>query len=258
MPDSSKLRPSDLARPYGLSTQAIRNYEAGGILPPSVRSPHGYRHYSHVHVSALAAFVQLTAGYDRAGAAEIMQSVNGGDIDFALRVVEARYDQQRQDRDTAADVEIAVARISELQPRATDAVTIGVLAHRLGLRAATIRKWEAGGILSPTRDSRTGYRMYDAAAVRDAHLALQLRRGGYGIARIAEVVDQWHETGQPRDIDDVMRRWFERIGARSRSMIKGAGALDNYLEVLDRQRLSADDSAAHSKPIAVPWHTGKP
>jgi hypothetical protein len=38
-----QLRPVDLARRHGLSTQAIRNYEAAGILPDAERTPHGYR-----------------------------------------------------------------------------------------------------------------------------------------------------------------------------------------------------------------------
>jgi DNA-binding transcriptional MerR regulator len=37
------MRPVDLAREHGLSTQAIRNYENAGILPAAERTVYGYR-----------------------------------------------------------------------------------------------------------------------------------------------------------------------------------------------------------------------
>ncbi|NEE23175.1 MerR family DNA-binding transcriptional regulator, partial [Streptomyces sp. SID7499] len=42
---AGRLRPIDLARRHGLSTQAVRNYEAAGILPAAGRTAHGYRTY---------------------------------------------------------------------------------------------------------------------------------------------------------------------------------------------------------------------
>ncbi|WP_420847084.1 MerR family DNA-binding transcriptional regulator [Nonomuraea basaltis] len=40
------MRPVDLAREHGLSTQLIRNYEDAGILPAAERTVHGYRTYT--------------------------------------------------------------------------------------------------------------------------------------------------------------------------------------------------------------------
>ncbi|MGP3947412.1 MerR family DNA-binding transcriptional regulator [Streptomyces sp. 7N604] len=39
------MRPVDLARQHGVSTQAVRNYEDAGIIPPAHRSRTGYRDY---------------------------------------------------------------------------------------------------------------------------------------------------------------------------------------------------------------------
>jgi DNA-binding transcriptional MerR regulator len=44
---------SSAARPIMLSTQAVRNYEAAGILPAAERTPHGYRTYTPLHAQAL-------------------------------------------------------------------------------------------------------------------------------------------------------------------------------------------------------------
>ncbi|MEV1206601.1 MerR family DNA-binding transcriptional regulator, partial [Microbispora rosea] len=49
------MRPVDLAREHGLSTQAIRNYEDAGILPAAGRTAHGYRTYTPLHAHALRA-----------------------------------------------------------------------------------------------------------------------------------------------------------------------------------------------------------
>jgi DNA-binding transcriptional MerR regulator len=46
------MRPVDLAREHGLSTQAIRNYEDAGILPAAERTAHGYRTYTPLHAQA--------------------------------------------------------------------------------------------------------------------------------------------------------------------------------------------------------------
>jgi hypothetical protein len=58
-----QFRPIDLARGHGLSTQAVRNYEEAGILPPAGRTPHGYRTYTSLHAGALRAFLALVPGH---------------------------------------------------------------------------------------------------------------------------------------------------------------------------------------------------
>ncbi|KIX73216.1 MerR family transcriptional regulator, partial [Streptomyces sp. MBRL 601] len=49
-----RLRPVDLARAHGLSTQAVRNYEEAGILPAAGRTRSGYRVYTPLHAAASA------------------------------------------------------------------------------------------------------------------------------------------------------------------------------------------------------------
>jgi MerR family regulatory protein len=73
-----KLRPVDLARRHGLSTQAVRNYEDAGSLPPAVRTARGYRVYTPLHAAALRAFLALVPGHGHQGATAIMRAVNEG------------------------------------------------------------------------------------------------------------------------------------------------------------------------------------
>ncbi|OSC47445.1 MerR family transcriptional regulator, partial [Streptomyces sp. 4F] len=72
---------------------------------------------------------------------------------------------------------------------------VGPLARELGIRPATLRKWERAGLVQPRRDPLTGYRVYDEADVRDARLVHQLRRGGYLLEQIAPVIDQVRGAG---------------------------------------------------------------
>src|ERR1022692_4387094 len=60
--DGGRLRPVDLARGHGLSTQAVRNYEAAGIPPGAQRTPHRYRTYTPLPAQALRAFLALVPG----------------------------------------------------------------------------------------------------------------------------------------------------------------------------------------------------
>lgn len=113
---------------------------------------------------------------------------------------------------------------------------IGPLARRLGVRPATLRVWERAGLVRPRRDSVTGYRVYDEAAVRDARITSQLRRGGHLLEQIAPLVEQMRTAGGAQPLEGVLRDWRGRLSARGRAMLTGAAGLDAYLRMVDRGR----------------------
>jgi DNA-binding transcriptional MerR regulator len=224
-----RLRPIDLAREHGLSTQAVRNYEEAGILPPAERSPHGYRVYAARHAAALRTFLALIPAHGHATAGAIMRAVNGGAVEEALRLIDESHAQLAGDRRTLEAVEGALRDLApprELEPGVT---FIGPLARRLGIRPATLRKWQRAGLIVPRRDPRTGYRIYTSADVRDALLAHQLRRGGHGLEQIAGVLERVRTAGGPEPLQATLRQWRDRLTARGLAMLTGAGALDSYL-----------------------------
>jgi DNA-binding transcriptional MerR regulator len=102
------------------------------------------------------------------------------------------------------------------------------LARRLGIRPATLRKWEQAGLVQPRRDSQTGYRVYRAADVRDALLVHQLRRGGYRLEQITPLIVQVRAAGGVAPLESMLRDWHARLSARGRAMLAGAAALDEY------------------------------
>ncbi|MFI6104732.1 TioE family transcriptional regulator [Streptomyces sp. NPDC051310] len=234
---SERLRPVDLAREHGLSTQAIRNYEEAGILPPTDRTPHGYRTYTPLHAGALRAFLALVPGHGHQAAASIMRAVNDGAADEAFRLIDTGHAQLLDDRRTLEAVESALRDLDPAPGTAPAAVPgpggtfIGPLAERLGIRPATLRKWEHAGLVRPSRDPLTGYRVYDEAAVRDARLTHQLRRGGYLLEQIAPLIDQVRTAGGLEPLEAALSDWRGRLSARGRAMLTGAAELEAYLRL---------------------------
>jgi DNA-binding transcriptional MerR regulator len=223
-----QLRPVDLARGHDLSTQAIRNYEAAGILPGAERTPHGYRTYTPLHAQALRAFLALVPGHGHQTATLIMRAINRGMIEDALRLIDESHAQLLDDRRTLQAVASALADLSPV-PHERGDTFVGPLARRLGIRPATLRKWERAGLVQPRRDPHTGYRVYSAADVRDAQLTHQLRRGGYLLEQIALLIAQVRSAGGIAPLESMLSDWHARLTARGHAMLTGAAALHAYL-----------------------------
>ncbi|XVV37315.1 TioE family transcriptional regulator [Streptomyces sp. CA-100214] len=242
-----KLRPVDLARGHGLSTQAVRNYEEAGILPAADRTVHGYRTYTPLHARALDAFLALLPGHGHRTATSVMRAVNEGATAEAFRLIDESHAQLLDDRRTLEAVEGALRDLGRPGAGVTAATVtsatvtsatvtsasagrfVGPLARELGIRPATLRKWERAGLVRPSRDPLTGYRVYGEADVRDAKLAHQLRRGGYPLARIAPVIEQVRSAGGLEPLEATLRDWHDRLSARGRALLAGAAELEAYL-----------------------------
>ncbi|WP_369181766.1 TioE family transcriptional regulator [Streptomyces mutabilis] len=228
----AQLRPVDLARGHGLSTQAVRNYEEAGILPAADRTDSGYRTYTPLHARALGAFLALVPGHGHRTAASIMRAVNRGAEGEAFRLIDESHAQLLADRRTLQAVERALRDLASApaaQAPGRGGTFVGPLARELGIRPATLRKWERAGLVQPRRDPLTGYRVYGEADVRDARLVHQLRRGGYLLEQIAPVIDQVRGAGGPDPLEATLRDWHGRVSARGRAMLAGAAELEGYL-----------------------------
>lgn len=221
------MRPIDLARRHGLSTQAVRNYEDAGLLPPAPRTASGYRRYGPRHALALDAFLALVPGHGHACARAVMLAVHADRLADALDLVDRSHAGLLAERGVVDAVE---RTLTDLTVRAWDGapLPIGPVAHRLGLQPATVRRWEREGLLRPGRD-RQGHRVYQAADVRDAHLVGQLRRAGHGLATIRVLLDELRDTRDPADVTRALADRRRSLHERSRAMLAGAGALDRYL-----------------------------
>ncbi|MFF3510704.1 TioE family transcriptional regulator [Streptomyces sp. NPDC002573] len=227
--NDERLRPVDLARGHGLSTQAVRNYEEAGILPAAGRTPHGYRTYTSLHAGALRAFLALVPGHGHRTATAIMRAVNQGAVEEAFRLIDESHAELLDDRRTLQAVESALRDLEPVPALEPGGTFIGPLAGKLGIRPATLRKWESAGLVRPHRDPRTGYRVYDEADVRDARLAHQLRRGGYLLEQIAPLIAQVRAAGGLEPLEAALHDWHGRLSARGRAMLTAAAELEAYL-----------------------------
>ncbi|QTR06224.1 MerR family transcriptional regulator [Saccharothrix algeriensis] len=225
------MRPVDLAREHGLSAQAIRNYEEAGALPAAERGETGYRRYTPLHAQALRAFLALRGGHGHQPALEIMRATNRGDTESAYRLIDAAHVALLAERNTRAEVATALGGLSTTAPAPVHGrpLTVGELARRLGVHPATLRTWEAEGILRPERDPATGYRHYGPDCVRDAEIARQLRRGGYLLRQVAQFTGSLRAAGGAEALGAFLDSWQDRLTTRSRTLLSGAAQLDAYL-----------------------------
>ncbi|MDQ4115449.1 MAG: MerR family transcriptional regulator [Actinomycetota bacterium] len=206
----------------------MRNYEDAGVLPRAARRPSGYRTYTERHARALRAFLALVAGHGHATARAIMTAAVDGRTGDALELVDRSHAELLDRRRVLDGVRRALADLSGVDTGGERPVSIGALAHRVGLRPATLRRWERSGLLRPSRD-RAGYRVYGGTDVRDAHVVRELRRGGHPLARIRPLLDELRDAGDTAALADALAERQEEITARARAMLRGAGLLDAFL-----------------------------
>ncbi|GAB2710470.1 TioE family transcriptional regulator [Nocardia thraciensis] len=232
------LRPVDLAREHGLSTQAVRNYEDLGALPPAERTDSGYRRYTDLHARALDAFLALRAGYGHQAAVDLMRSANRADHVALHTRLDELHAEFLHERRTHTEVSATLGALAETPPpaRSPEPLTVGQLAHRLDVHPATLREWEKAGIIEPRRDRATGYRTYGDTDIRDAYLAWYLRKGGISLREIAAFVRELRQAGSTDRMHTLLTDWGARLSLRSRNALRGLARLDDYLTALDHTR----------------------
>ncbi|MFG3113384.1 TioE family transcriptional regulator [Streptomyces sp. NPDC048197] len=232
------MRPFDLAREHGISTQAVRNYERDGFLPPTQRTASGYRIYTEAHAAALRAFLSLVPAYGHATAGQIMNALHRDALDDALVLIDRGHSQLLRDRETLDAVRKAVDHLTAEGDATTDASaapaprTIGELAHQLRVTPATLRNWEDAGILTPARDPVTGHRSYGPSDIRDAEFAHLLRRGGYLLDHISTVVQQIRTAGDTDTLATALDDWQHKLTTQGLAMLTAATHLSHYLPLL--------------------------
>jgi DNA-binding transcriptional MerR regulator len=235
------LRPVDLARRAGVSTQLVRNYEAAGILPPAPRSDTGYRQYGPEHVSALLTYRALAPGFGAETATEIMRAVHDGDEALAYRLVDAAHaalHEQRLATDAASDALAALAA-EHVDEHTGPSLLVGELAHRLGVRPSALRVWEAAGLLAPSREPGTKYRRYGPEEVRDARIIHMLRQGHYYFEQIKPVLDGLRRTGSTEALRTAIAERRAAHDRQTKAMLYGAALLHQLITQMTEEQQAA-------------------
>lgn len=167
------MRTVDVARAVDYSVQQVRNLERVGVLPPATRTDAGYRTYSQIHVHAARAYHELVAALGPVAARQLMRSVHAepaADVLARLDATHASLHFERQLWESAVVAAKSIAAEPIDDPRPADSMGISGLAAGIGVRASTLRHWEAESLVSPQRTSTGRSPTYSPNDVRDVRI----------------------------------------------------------------------------------------
>ena len=162
------MRPVDLAKAFGISSNTLRNYEARGAIPPAERTASGYRVYREEHAAYLRCLQALAPGFGPDVAAEALRRVRSGDAQGAfwlLKGREAALFRDRKRAEEAFETFRAQAGGAGGEAAGKRTFTIGEAAELAGVAPSAIRYWEKEGLLRPDRREANGYRTYSRSEV---------------------------------------------------------------------------------------------
>lgn len=161
-----------------------------------------------------------------------MVATVGGDIAEALALIDASHQAlhaQRLALTEAVQTLNAITSALEAPSHHRVPLSIGELAHRLGVRTSALRVWEAAGLLTPKRQPGGRHRSYAADDVRDARVIRLLRQGYYRFSRIKPVIEELRSTGSGDGLRAALDERQAAFTARARAMLHGATFLDQHL-----------------------------
>ncbi|MRH87502.1 MerR family transcriptional regulator [Nocardia sp. SYP-A9097] len=225
---SGVFRTADVGRLSGYSVQQVRNLERDGVLPPAGRTGSGYRVYDRSHVLSARAYRALAAGTGPVEAKRVMRAAHSdpeGTLLAMLDAAHAQLDRERRDLESAKEAVQHIAAEPVRDVRAADSMSISELAGALGIRASTLRHWDAMGLVSPGRGTPAEARTYTPADVRSARIVHQLRLAGYGITALRDLMPELRAAGRGGDLSTGLDARDASIRARSRALLAAAAEL---------------------------------
>ncbi len=224
----SGLRTVDVARAAGCSVQHVRDLEREGVLPPARRTPAGHRVHTAVHVQAALAHRALAAAVGPVEAGRIMRTAHRGPLAELLALLDgahARLHAERGDLARAQEAARAIAAEPVEDPRPSDAMGISELADALGVRTSTLRHWDAEGLVVPRRSPAGRARTYAPGDVRDARVVHQLRKAGYRIGPLRELVPHLRRGTRWEEATAALAARSRDVDRRSRELAVGTARL---------------------------------
>lgn len=227
------MRTIEVARRVGCSVQHLRNLERAGAVPPATRTPSGYRTWSDLHVLAATAYRELSRAIGPTPARALLQALHRQPAANFLAMLDAAHAdlaRQRRDVQLARNAVAAITAEPFDAPAPSDSMTIAELANALGTTAATLRHWEAEGLLTTGRIGAGRVRTYTPTQVRDARVAHQLRTAGYPIPQARTVLRALTDAQPTHSAWEAGLALRERqINNRSRALLRASAELHQLL-----------------------------
>lgn len=225
-------RTSDLAKAAGIGVQQVRNYEAGGLIPPAERAANGYRQYTRQHLVALLTAQKVVAAYGAERARDVMLAIHAGQVAAALALIDEHHTglaaQRQQLEQTMAALGTLAGQAPAVQLWHGRPVRVGDAANAVGVRVSAVHFWEQQGLLEPMRERSSRYRLYDEAQMRRLRVVALLREAGYDFEAIRTTLDELAANQPKRAIAAIDGRRAD-LTRRSMAALAAAGALHSYV-----------------------------
>ncbi|PPK92278.1 MerR-like DNA binding protein [Kineococcus xinjiangensis] len=158
----------------------------------------------------------------------VLRAVHAGPVDRVLGMLDAAHgglDAERRGLTAARAAAASITGEPMCDVRPDDAMTVSELASALGVRASTLRHWEAEGLVVPDRDERN-HRRYAPPHVRDARIVQQLRLAGYRVDALRAVLPH---LARGSDLGAVLDARDRSITSRSLALLLAATHLHALL-----------------------------
>ncbi len=230
------LRTAEVASRSGWSVQQVRDLEAEGVLPPAARAANGYRTWDERHARAASAYRHLSTALGPGAAAALLRTARSEGAVPALHVLDAAHADLHAQR-LALAAAVAAAALVAAEPvddaLPSDAMGTAELARALGVRASTLRHWDAAALVAPDRGPR-GARSWSPAQVRTVRVVHQLRLAGHPIPALRAVVAHLGgpgggDEGGWDEVTALLRGREAALDRRSRALLRGSALLDALL-----------------------------
>jgi len=119
---------------------------------------------------------------------------------------------------------------------ATDGLTVGAAAKRVGVTVRTLHYWDETGLASPSARTGAGYRLYTDDDVHRLHRIVAYREAGLGLDAIRDVLDD-----RTAEIGAALREQRARLTEQIRDLEKLSRRLERMSDAHERGILLSDD-----------------
>jgi len=179
----------------------------------------------------------LIAAYGWEHALHILQGIHRHDLPSALEVIDARHAFIHRSRLEIEETLKVLHTISTPPPpqtgdtRKPHRLYIGDAAKHIGVRVSAMRFWEQQGLVHPSRDASSRYRVYDEKEVRALQVVALLRKAGYGFETIRTVLVQL-SAGIPEQALAAAENRLKELAQVSHQCFEATAALWKYVEAI--------------------------
>jgi len=184
-------------------------------------------------VQALTAYRALATALGPVPAKQFLREARDAPVADTLAALDDAHARLRDERVALAAARDAARYIAD-EPivfvNDDDWMGVGELASALGVRASTLRYWDAEGLVVPDRSVAGRARRYSPQQTRDARIVHQLRSIGNGVDSVRELMPVLRAGARASDLEAAFTARHNIITRRSHALLEAAAPLLFLLE----------------------------